>query len=87
MGSLDGRRHEDMFVIDLTTGARKMAIKYYETIASQYAGNPSPLFPNPPAPYPLLDEILYYLAYEYEQANDLTNARRVYYDLVTKTPT
>ncbi len=67
--------------------ARKAAIKYYETIASEYAGNASTRYPNPPAPYPLLDEILYYLAYEYEQANDLTNARRVYYDLVTKTPT
>jgi TolA-binding protein len=68
-------------------GARKQAIKYYEMIAEEYGGNPSKRFTNPPPAYPLLDEILYYLAYEYEQANDLTNARRVYYDLVTKTPT
>ena len=68
-------------------GARKQAIKYYEMIADEYSGNASKRFPNPPAAYPLLDEILYYLAYEYEQAQDLTNARRVYYDLVTKTPT
>ena len=28
MGSLDGRRHEDVFVIDLTTGARKLAVPH-----------------------------------------------------------
>ena len=28
MGSLDGRRHEDVFVIDLTTGARKIAVPH-----------------------------------------------------------
>jgi dipeptidyl aminopeptidase/acylaminoacyl peptidase len=37
MGSLDGRRHEDMFVIDLTTGARKMAIPHV-----RYFSGPSP---------------------------------------------
>jgi tetratricopeptide (TPR) repeat protein len=36
--------------------------------------------------YPLLDEVLYYLAYEYEQSNDLQNARRVYYDLIKQKP-
>ena len=28
MGSLDGRRHEDMYTIDLQTGARKLAVKH-----------------------------------------------------------
>src|SRR4051812_10532308 len=28
LGSLDGRRHEDVFVIDLQTGARKMAVPH-----------------------------------------------------------
>jgi dienelactone hydrolase len=28
MGSLDGRRHEDVFTIDLTTGARKLAVRH-----------------------------------------------------------
>ena len=31
-----------------------------------------------------LDEVLYYLAYEYEQASDLDNARKVYYELIQK---
>lgn len=54
--------------------ARKKVIDNYQLIINQY--------PN----YSLLDEVLYYLAYEYEQANDLTNARRVYYDLINKKP-
>ncbi len=36
--------------------------------------------------YGSLDEVLYYLAYEYEQSNDLVNARRVYYDLIKQKP-
>ena len=68
--------------------ARKAAIRHYETLAAEYSGQPSKRFPqNPPAAYAQLDEVLYYLAYEYEQANDLDNARRVYYKLITDTPT
>jgi dipeptidyl aminopeptidase/acylaminoacyl peptidase len=37
MGSLDGRRHEDVFVIDLTTGARKLAVPHL-----RYFSGPSP---------------------------------------------
>lgn len=54
--------------------ARKKAIDYYTLIVNDY--------PN----YGQLDEVLYYLAYEYEQANDLKNARSVYYDLIKKRP-
>ncbi len=54
--------------------ARKKAIEYYHIIVKEY--------PN----YGQLDEVLYYLAYEYEQANDLKNARAVYYDLIKKAP-
>ena len=54
--------------------ARKKAIDYYHVIVNDY--------PN----YSQLDEVLYYLAYEYEQANDLKNARSVYYDLIKKAP-
>ncbi|PIE05888.1 MAG: hypothetical protein CSA75_02385 [Sorangium cellulosum] len=54
--------------------ARKKAIAYYGLIRRQY---PS---------YKKLDEVLYYLAYEYEQAEDLVNARKVYYELIQKTP-
>ncbi len=54
--------------------ARTNAEKYYAVIDNEY--------PN----YPQLDEVLYYLAYEYEQANDNANARRVYYELIQKRP-
>jgi TolA-binding protein len=67
--------------------ARKAAIEYYSGLASDYAGQPSNTFPqNPPPARADLDEIYYYLAYEYEQAGDTANARRVYLDLITKTP-
>ncbi|RYZ61321.1 MAG: tetratricopeptide repeat protein, partial [Proteobacteria bacterium] len=54
--------------------ARKNAIKYYTLVVKDY--------PN----YPALDEVLYYLAYEYEQAGDNKNARRVYLDLINSRP-
>ena len=67
--------------------ARKAAINYYNTLVNDYNGSPSQTFAsNPPPAYPQLDEVYYYLAYEYEQASDTANARRVYLDLITKTP-
>jgi tetratricopeptide (TPR) repeat protein len=67
--------------------SRKAAINYYSVLATDYAGAPSNDYPqNPPPASPNLDEIYYYLAYEYEQAGDTANARRVYLDLITKTP-
>ena len=54
--------------------ARTKAQQYYGLIKNEY--------PN----YPQLDEVLYYLAYEYEQANDYTTARKVYYELIQKRP-
>src|SRR5262245_31207652 len=54
--------------------ARTKAIAYYTLVKNEY--------PN----YPQLDEVLYYLAYEYEQGNDYANARKVYYELIQKRP-
>ena len=54
--------------------ARRKAIDDYSIIVNDYPT------------YSQLDEVLYYLAYEYEQANDLANARKVYYDLIKKAP-
>ncbi len=54
--------------------ARTNAEKYYTTITTDY--------PN----YPQLDEVLYYLAYEYEQANDNDHARKIYYQLIQTRP-
>jgi tetratricopeptide (TPR) repeat protein len=54
--------------------ARTNAEKYYSVITTDY--------PN----YPQLDEVLYYLAYEYEQANDNDKARKIYYQLIQTRP-
>ena len=54
--------------------ARRKAIEHYTSIVNDYPT------------YGQLDEVLYYLAYEYEQASDLKNARSVYYDLIKKRP-
>ncbi len=58
----------------IMVAARKKAIAYYTLMKNAY--------PN----YSKLDEVLYYLAYEYEQAGDLKNARKVYYELIEKAP-
>ncbi len=54
--------------------ARGNAEKYYGVIRTDY--------PN----YKALDEVLYYLAYEYEQANDNDNARKTYFTLIQSRP-
>jgi TolA-binding protein len=60
--------------------ARKNAIKYYTTLKDGYPKWCQ--FPNnPPAERGCGDEVLYYLAYEHEQAGDLDNARKVYLEL------
>ena len=56
-------------------GARKRAIELYTLVARDYPTAAS------------LDEVLYYLAYEYEQAGDAKNARATYYELIQKAPT
>lgn len=55
--------------------ARKRAIELYTLVVADYPASPQ------------LDEVLYYLAYEYEQAGDAKNARAVYYELIQKSPT
>ncbi|WP_394827186.1 tetratricopeptide repeat protein [Pendulispora albinea] len=58
----------------IMNGARTKAETYYALIKNEY--------PN----YSKLDEVLYYLAYEYEQSNDNANARKVYLELINKRP-
>ncbi len=58
----------------LVGSARANAIRYYTLLANEYKT------------YPQLDEVLYFLAYEYEQANKLEDARRVYYQLINEAP-
>lgn len=54
--------------------ARAKAEAYYTAITTD--------FPN----YPQLDEVLYYLAYEYEQGNNADLARKTYFQLIQTRP-
>jgi tetratricopeptide (TPR) repeat protein len=54
--------------------ARNKAINYYTLLKNSYPH------------YSQMDEVLYYLAYEYEQGQDYNNARKVYYELIQKAP-
>jgi tetratricopeptide (TPR) repeat protein len=54
--------------------ARTKAIADYALIRSDH---PS---------YPRMDEVNYYMAYEYEMAHDLASARRSYFELIQKEP-
>jgi tetratricopeptide (TPR) repeat protein len=56
------------------TAARHKSIANYSLLRSDH---PS---------YPLMDEALYYLAYEYELDQDLMDARKTYFELIQKHP-
>ncbi|MCC6647029.1 MAG: hypothetical protein IT374_15830 [Polyangiaceae bacterium] len=56
-------------------GARASGIRYYKVIVDEYG-----------ADYPQFDEVLYYLAYEYEQGQMLDDARKVYFRIISDTP-
>ena len=58
----------------ILAAARKSAIAYYTLMKTDYPD------------YSKLDEVLYYLAYEYEQGGDLKNARAIYFELIQKAP-
>jgi TolA-binding protein len=65
---------------DVIKVARKNAINFYQQLKDQYPKWCQ--FPDAPAGQQgCIDEVLYYLAYEYEQAGDLENARNVYLEL------
>ncbi|MEO8903931.1 MAG: tetratricopeptide repeat protein, partial [Polyangiaceae bacterium] len=58
----------------ILAAARKNAINYYVLMKTDYPD------------YSKIDEVLYYLAYEYEQGGDLKNARATYFELIQKAP-
>lgn len=70
----DKSRSEAAAARQIVDKARDNAIKYYTRMKKDYPT------------YSKIDEILYYLAYEYEQKRDLTNARQVYLELIEKAP-
>lgn len=65
--------------------SRSAAIKHYTSLKNQYpkwclSTNKA----DPSKSTGCGDEVLYYLAYEWEQAGDLEKARKVYYELIDK---
>ena len=66
----------------VVAAARKSAIKYYTLLKDNYSKwCLSPNAQDPTKSSGCGDEVLYYLAYEYEQAKDFDNARKVYFEL------
>jgi tetratricopeptide (TPR) repeat protein len=70
----DKARREAAKAKGILNSARKNAIRYYSIMKKDY--------PN----YSKIDEVLYYLAYEYEQWGKLDDARKVYLELIQKAP-
>lgn len=70
----DSSRREAAKAKKILQEARKKAILFYRIMKRDYPD------------YSKYDEILYYLAYEYEQAGELDEARKVYLELIEKAP-
>jgi tetratricopeptide (TPR) repeat protein len=70
----DASKRESTAAQQIVVKSRENAIKYYTRMKKDYPD------------YSKIDEILYYLAYEYEQSKDLERARNVYLELIEKAP-
>jgi tetratricopeptide (TPR) repeat protein len=71
----------------ILAASRLAAIKYYTLLKTQYpkwcqSSNAA----DPAKSTGCTDEVLYYLAYEYEQATQLDQARKVYFELIQNWP-
>lgn len=67
--------------------ARQAAIKYYDKLQADHPNHcASPNAADPTKSTGCVDEVLYYLAYEHEQAGELDKARKVYLQLIQKAP-
>ena len=71
----------------ILVAARQAAIKYYTLLKNQYPKwCQTTNAQDPTKSTGCTDEVLYYLAYEYEQANQLDPARKVYLELIQNWP-
>jgi tetratricopeptide (TPR) repeat protein len=66
--------------------ARKQAVAYYTMLKDQFPKWCQNSASDPTKSTGCGDEVLYYLAFEYEQGKDLENARKVYLELITAWP-
>jgi len=71
----------------ILVASRQQAIKYYTLLKNGYSKwCQSTNAQDPTKSTGCTDEVLYYLAYEYEQANQLDQARKVYFELIQNWP-
>jgi tetratricopeptide (TPR) repeat protein len=86
-GAVAGFQSESGKADKILVAARTAAIKYYTQLKDgypKYCQNTNAQ--NPSQSSGCTDEVLYYLAYEYEQAQNLDQARKVYLELIKNWP-
>ena len=67
--------------------ARQNAIRYYDKLQAEHPAHcTNTNAADPTKSTGCVDEVLYYLAYEHEQAGELDKARKVYLQLIQKAP-
>jgi TolA-binding protein len=86
-GQVQGFRDEAAKADKILNASRQAAVKYYTQMKNQYPKwCQQTNAQNPAQSTGCTDEVLYYLAYEYEQANQLDSARKVYLELIQGWP-
>src|SRR5262249_15665364 len=85
-GNVAGFKEEAGKADKILHASRQAAIKYYTQLKNQYPKWCQHSASDPAKSTGCGDEVLYYLAYEYEQANQLDDARKVYLELIQSWP-
>jgi tetratricopeptide (TPR) repeat protein len=81
-----GFRNEVAKADKILNASRQAAIKYYTSLKTSYPKWCQSANADASKASGCTDEVLYYLAYEYEQANQLDQARKVYLELIQNWP-
>ena len=85
-GNVAGFREEAGKADKILSASRQAAIKHYTNLKSQYPKYCQTSAADPAKSTGCGDEVLYYLAFEHEQANQLDDARKVYLELIQSWP-
>ena len=85
-GQVSAIKEEQTKAENILNAARKAAIGYYTKLKDQFPKWCQNTAADPAKSSGCGDEVLYYLAYEYEQAKQLDDARKVYLDLIQSWP-
>jgi tetratricopeptide (TPR) repeat protein len=85
-GAAQGFKDEAGKADKILSAARQASIRYYTNLKNQYPKWCQTTAADPTKSTGCGDEVLYYLAYEYEQAQMLDDARKVYLELIQSWP-